>query len=79
MAAEQLQKELSQAREHVIQGRRIVEEQRGRIAQLRAHGHSVKSHEQLLAQFERTLESLQHHERVLMAELAEAENPKGAR
>lgn len=44
---ERVRQELAQAKEHVIQGRRIVEAQRERTAKMRADGHSITTHEQI--------------------------------
>jgi len=69
---EAIRSSLRTAKYHVARARQIVAEQRRRIARLHDRGHSIQSHEAMLAQFEQTLAALEHHERHLHAELAEA-------
>jgi hypothetical protein len=56
---------LRRAKVFVARARQIVEEQYERMTRLYAHGHPMKSHEALLAQFERTLATLEDHELLL--------------
>ena len=46
---------LAQATRHVAEGRRIVAQQRERVARLKASGRDTTRSEELLDQFERTL------------------------
>jgi hypothetical protein len=59
---------LVQAVRHVAEGRRIVANQRARIAKLRALGHPTLNHEQTLSIFESTLRIFEDHARALCAE-----------
>ena len=65
------ERELEQAVQHVAAAERVVAQQRERIAKLKADGHAVTHHEQLLELFIRTLEAFKDHERPLSSEVAE--------
>jgi hypothetical protein len=66
-----LESELARAARHVASAKRIVAQQRERIAKLKARGHPVRHHEQLLNVFTRTLRALEYHERLISREIAE--------
>jgi hypothetical protein len=55
--------DLAMAARHVAEGRRIVTQQRERIARLKADGHPTADHEQTLRVLEGTLQILEDHER----------------
>jgi hypothetical protein len=55
--------DLAMAARHVAEGRRIVTQQRERIARLKADGHPTADHEQTLRVLESTLQILEDHER----------------
>jgi hypothetical protein len=59
---------VAMAARHVAEGRRIVAQQRARIARLRARGHPVGDHQQVLSAFEETLRHLEWHEKMLRKE-----------
>jgi hypothetical protein len=56
---------LSLARQHVIDGRRIVERQRKLVRQREAHGFDAVEARQTLEVFERTLAIFEEHLRAL--------------
>jgi hypothetical protein len=58
--------DLAMAARHVAEGRRIVAQQRERIARLKADGHPTADHEQTLRVLESTLQILEDHERQIM-------------
>jgi hypothetical protein len=53
------------ARRHVMQGRRIVEQQRRTVRVLASRGHSTERAERTLQLFESTLAIFEHHLREL--------------
>jgi hypothetical protein len=55
--------DLAMAARHVAEGRRIVAQQRERIARLKAGGHPTADHEQTLQVLESTLQILEDHQR----------------
>jgi hypothetical protein len=57
------------AARHVIDGRRIVAQQRALIARLQAAGLPIQGAEQLLRSFESSLAILEEHARQLRIEL----------
>jgi hypothetical protein len=61
------------AAHHVAEGRRIVAEQCQRIVKRQLQGYPVVAQERMLWLFVRTLECLEHHERTLRKELADAQ------
>jgi hypothetical protein len=56
------------AARHVSQGRRLVAEQRERIARLKADGLPTTVYEHTLVVFETTLQTLEDHEQLLHQE-----------
>jgi hypothetical protein len=54
---------LEMAVRHVAEARRIVAQQRERIARLKADGHSIVDHEKTLEVLEATLRIFEHDER----------------
>lgn len=68
----QLEAERIRAVQHVAHGRRIIAEQCQRIAKRQLQGYPVDAQERTLWLFIRTLECLEHHERVLSQEIADA-------
>jgi hypothetical protein len=54
---------LEMAVRHVAEARRIVEQQRGRIAKLKEGGSPTSKHEQMLRAFESTLRIFEDEER----------------
>ncbi len=63
--------ELERAVQHVAAAELIVARQRERIAKLKAGGHPVEHHQQMLEIFINTLEAFKDHRRLLQSELAE--------
>ena len=64
--------ELERATQHVAAAEHIVAQQRARIAKLKASGHPITHHQQLLELFVGTLvEAFKDHERLLLSEIAE--------
>jgi hypothetical protein len=55
--------DLEMAVRHVAEARRIVEQQRGRIARLKESGKPTFKHEQMLRAFESTLQIFEDDER----------------
>jgi len=65
------ERELERATRHIAAAEHIVAQQRERIAKLKASGHQVTNHEQMLDLFIRTLQAFKDHERLLASEVAE--------
>jgi hypothetical protein len=61
------------ATHHVAEGRRIVAEQCQRIVKRQLQGYPIAAQEHVLWLFVRTLESLEHYERTLSKEIADAQ------
>jgi hypothetical protein len=61
--ADDPESDLAMAVRHVAEGRRIVAQQRERIARLKAAGHPTLDHEQTLQIFETNLRIFENHER----------------
>jgi len=53
--------DLQQARRHVMDGERRVDEQRNRVAELARDGHNTEAAMRLLRTLERTLEIMREH------------------
>ena len=65
--AAEMQTDLATAARHVVEGRLIVEQQRQRIARLKALGSCTRDFELTLGVFLCTLKILEEHERALRA------------
>ena len=59
--------DLCRAEEHVAEGRRIVQQQKGRIARLRAAGADTWDAERALRLFESNLRRFEEHRDILKA------------
>jgi hypothetical protein len=57
--------DVAMAARHVAEGRRIVDRQRERIAQLKIAGHETVKHEEMLRVLENTLQIFEDHHRQL--------------